>query len=136
MEPPLALLAAAALLLLLAVALLARSPWPRAPRRAPLRTMVVLGSGALPAALLRRAAGRACPPAPAHARPSPGRPAAARATGGHTAEMFALLGGMDLSHYAPRCYVVAATDRRGARTRAAACRARATAVRARVASVA
>ncbi|KAL4419553.1 hypothetical protein ABPG77_006884 [Micractinium sp. CCAP 211/92] len=31
-------------------------------------------------------------------------------SGGHTAEMLALLGGFDLAAYRPRCYVVAATD--------------------------
>ncbi|KAL4431488.1 hypothetical protein ABPG75_006744 [Micractinium tetrahymenae] len=31
-------------------------------------------------------------------------------SGGHTAEMLALLGGFDLATYRPRCYVVAATD--------------------------
>ena len=31
-------------------------------------------------------------------------------SGGHTAEMFALLESLELSHYRPRCYVVAATD--------------------------
>ena len=31
--------------------------------------------------------------------------------GGHTAEMLALLGAMDLGAYCPRIYVVAATDK-------------------------
>ncbi|PSC74694.1 UDP-N-acetylglucosamine transferase subunit ALG14-like protein [Micractinium conductrix] len=40
-------------------------------------------------------------------------------SGGHTAEMLALLGGFDLSIYTPRCYVVAATDAMGPRKAAA-----------------
>jgi len=76
------------------IARLATPPWPRR-HRGPLRTMVVLGSGASAA---RRWA----------------LPVLTQALGGHTAEMFALLGAMQLQQYSPRVYVVAATDRRGA----------------------
>ncbi len=40
--------------------------------------------------------------------------ALAASAGGHTAEMLTLLGALQPQRYAPRCYVIAATDRMGA----------------------
>jgi len=90
------------LLMLLVNARRAALPWTQ-PRSAQLRTMVVLGSGAslrdVPAAYHSLTLCRAyC---------SDFWPL----SGGHTAEMLALLDALDLRRYSPRIYVVAATDR-------------------------
>ena len=48
---------------------------------------------------------------PAKKRTSPGRTLIVLGSGGHTAEMLRLLGGMNLRNYSPRVYVVAEGDK-------------------------
>jgi len=87
----------------------------------PVKTMVVLGSGAF---LLAEAAHAACLAAALHFPLQPPikcswrkiplslqPPSPSPRTGGHTAEMLMMVEKLDKQHYSPRVYVAAATDR-------------------------